>query len=206
MPKCPPCPGGAEQAPGAVGALWPTTSRKGLFLSRFSSHWMDLSVTTSVAYPGNALSGVCRPASEADKVRIVVAALAGEDFPTCRTPVGFDSRCHLPKRPGLVSGFLQHFRVGGLGASSGLCPLKTKPFMRECLPVRMQAREGPHCELCVAAVKTMPGVQFAVKLGRATGNHYCRCPASAGVVVRNDKEDIRFFIFLELWFGLKGSC
>ena len=43
------------------GALWPTTSRKGCSY-RFSSHWMDLSMTTSVAYPGKRFVWRCRPA------------------------------------------------------------------------------------------------------------------------------------------------
>ena len=100
----------------------------------------------------------------------------------------------------LVSGLLQHFRVSGLGAVQRSLSVEDKT-VHVGMPAGQDAGAGGAAQGvgAVAAVKNHALASQFVEIGQGHGGIIIAgAQRLVGVVVRNDKEDIRFFIFLSL--------
>ena len=103
----------------------------------------------------------------------------------------------------LVSGFLQHFRVSGLGAVQRSLPVEDEA-VHVGMPAGQDARAGGAAQGVgtVAAVKNHALASQFVEVGQGDGRIvFAGAQCLVGVVVRNDKEDVRFLVFRSLGLG-----
>ena len=188
-----------SRAPGAVGSLVAHNEQERLVLVPVFQP-LDGFVRDHVrGISGKTLCLAFAVRLEADKVRIVVAALAGEDFPRVE-PGGVRFQMPFAEKARLVSGLLQHFRVSGLGAVQRSLSVEDKA-VHVGMPAGQDAGAGGAAQGvgAVAAVKNHALASQFVEIGQGHGGIIIAgAQRLVGVVVRNDKEDIRFFIFLSL--------
>ena len=188
-----------SRAPGAVGSLVAHNEQEGLVLVPVFQP-LDGFVRDHVrGIAGKTLCLAFSVRLEVDKVRIVVAALAGEDFPRVE-PGGVRFQVPFAEKARLVSGLLQHFRVSGLGAVQRSLSVEDKA-VHVGMPAGQDAGAGGAAQGvgAVAAVKNHALASQFVEIGQGHGGIIIAgAQRLVGVVVRNDKEDIRFFIFLSL--------
>ncbi len=108
----------------------------------------------------------------------------------------------------LVAGFLQHLRVGGLGAVQ-------RPLAVEDKAVHVGVSSGQDAGAggsaqgvgAVAAVKDHALSAQLVEVGQRDGGIVLGgAQRLVGVVVRDDEKDVRLFIPRSLGLGCEGSC